>query len=94
MEYVVGNRIDEEYAFAWWVCYTLKKRDNIITKAKARFIKKSHKFDVEVPTLDKEAYRLDLKNNKTIYHDGIKKEMTNVALAFHILDHGEEDPVG
>ena len=49
-EYVVGNGISEESAFAWWVLYTLKKIDHIIAKVKARFLEKSHKFGVEVPT--------------------------------------------
>ena len=34
-EYVVGNRISEETAFAWWLPYTLKKRYHIISKVKA-----------------------------------------------------------
>ena len=58
------------------------------------FLKKSQNFGVEVPTSSEEAYRLNHKNNNTLWSDAIKKEMTNVAVAFHILDHGEEDPVG
>ena len=73
VEHVVGNRISEEAAFAWWVPYTLKKRDHIIAKFKARFLKKSHKFDVEVPTSVEEAYKLDKKNNNTLWRDAIKK---------------------
>ena len=88
-EYVVGYRISEESAFSWWVPYTLNKQYHIIAKVKARFLKKSHKFGVEVPTSIKEAYRLDQKNNNTLWRDAIKKEMTNVAVAFHILDHGK-----
>ena len=92
-EYVVGNRISEESTFSWWVPYTLKKPDHIITKVKAWFIKKSHKFGVEVPTSVKEAYKLYQKNNNTLLRDVIKKEMINVSVDFHILYHGEEDPV-
>ena len=33
-EYAVANRIDGEPAFAWWVPYTLKKRNRIISKVK------------------------------------------------------------
>ena len=91
-EYVVGNRISEESAFAWWVPYTLNKRDQIIHKINERLFKNPHKFCVDVPTSIKEAYRLDQKNNSNLH--AIKKEMTNVAVAFHILDHGKEDPVG
>ena len=93
-EYVVGNRIYENPAFAWWVPYTLKKWDHIIAKVKARFLEKSHKFGVEVHTSVKEAYELNKKNNNTRWRDAIKKEMTNVSIAFHILNHSEENPVG
>ena len=69
VEYVVGNRISEEDAFSWWVPYTLNKRDQIITKVKAHFLKKSHKFGVEVPTLAEETYIIDQKNNNTLWRD-------------------------
>ena len=49
-EYVVRDRIYEESAFAWWVPYNLKKRDHIVAKVNARFLKSSHKFGMEVPT--------------------------------------------
>ena len=74
--------------------YTLKKRDHIISKVKARFLKKSHKFGVQVPTSVENAYELDKENGNTLWRDAIKKEMDNVAVAFHILDHGESEPVG
>ena len=72
-EYAAGNIISEESDFAWWVPYTLKKRDHIIAKIKARLLKKSHKFGVEVPTLVEEAYKTDKKNNNNICHEAIKK---------------------
>ena len=87
-EYVVGNRTFEESAFAWWVPYTLKKLYHIIAKFKARFLKKSRKFGVEVLTSVEEPYGLNQKNNNTLWRDVIKKEMTNVAVSFHILDQG------
>ena len=93
-EYVLENRISEEAAFAWWVSYTLKKRDHITAKVKACFLKKSQQFGVEVPTSFEEAYKLDKNNNNTLWRDVIKKEMTNVSIAFRILDNGEEKPVG
>ena len=89
-EYIAGN---EDAAFGWWVTYTLKKQDHIIAKVKALFLKKSHKFGVEVPTSVEEAYKSDKKNNNILWRDAIKKEMTNVSIDLHILDHGEENPV-
>ena len=93
-EYVVGNRISEEAAFAWWVPYNLNKRDHIISKVKARLLKKSNKFGVEVPTSVEEGYKLSKNNNNTLFRDAVKKEMTNVSIDFRILDHGEENPLG
>ena len=80
--------ISEEAAFAWWLLYTLKKWDHVIAKVKARFLNKSHTFSVEVPTSVEEAYRINKKNNNTLWRDRIKKEMTNDAVAFHIFYHG------
>ncbi len=36
-EYVVAIRIYGKPAFEWWVPYTLKKRERIISKAKAKY---------------------------------------------------------
>ena len=36
-EYAVASKIDDEPAFAWWVPYVLKKREHIISKAKAKY---------------------------------------------------------
>ena len=72
-ECVVGNSISEESTFAWWLPYTLKKWDHLISKVKACFPKNSHKFGVELPTSAEEAYILDQKNNNTLWCDVIKK---------------------
>ena len=88
-EYVVENIISEEAAFVWWVSYTLNKRDHIIAKVKERFLNKSHKFGLEVPTSAEEAYNLNKQDNNTLWCDAIKKGMSNVFITFHILDHGE-----
>jgi methionine synthase II (cobalamin-independent) len=39
-EYAVAKGIADEPAFAWWVPYFLKKRDNIISKLKTRLARK------------------------------------------------------
>jgi hypothetical protein len=38
-EYAIANKIAQELAFAWWVPYTLKKRDRIILAIKSRYAK-------------------------------------------------------
>ena len=96
-EYAVTNDIDTEPAFNYWVPHTLKKRDSIISlvkKRQTRYMKKTHKFDVEVPKTVKEAQELDQRNGDTKWADSISKEMTNVRVAFDILKDGVRAPIG
>ena len=66
--------IDHEPAFNWWVMHVLKKRDRIISLVKQRvprYLKRSHKFGIEVPTSVKDALELDRKNGNTFWADAI-----------------------
>eukprot|EP01082_Thalassiosira_pseudonana_P011160 g10259.t1 g10259 contig4:1534300-1534839(+) len=61
-EYAVAAGIDHEPAFNWWVRHVLKKRDRIIAQVKqrnARYLKKTHKFGIEMPKSVQEALELD-----------------------------------
>ena len=64
----------------------LKKRDGIITsirKHQTRYLKKSHKFDIELPKNVEQALALDAKiSNNTLWADAISKKMENVRVAF------------
>lgn len=93
-EFAKARGIDDEAAFAYWVPYTLRKRDIIISVVKSRARKTSHKYGVELPTSVEHAYELDEKNGNTLWRDAIKKEMHNVGIAFEILEEGENVPVG
>ena len=82
------NDIDTEPAFSYWVTHTLKKRDSIISlvkKRETRYLKKTHKFGIDMPKTVKEAAELDAKNGDTKWMDEISKEMANVRVAFDIL---------
>jgi hypothetical protein len=48
-EYVVSNKLISQPAFAWWVPFTLKKRDRIVAKVNSRYLKRTQKFGIEVP---------------------------------------------
>jgi hypothetical protein len=96
-EYAVAQGIDDEPAFNWWVCAVLRKREHIIAlvkKRSTRFLKKTHKFGIEVPRSVAEAYALDKKNGNTLWADSIAKEMMNVRIAFKILASGDKVPIG
>ena len=93
-EYVTARGIQDESAFAWWVPYTLQKRDVIVSAVSSRVRKCSHKYGIEIPTSITHAKRIDQKNGNTFWTDAILKEMKNVGIAFTILDMGKKAPPG
>lgn len=77
-EYAVAQSIEHEPGFNFWVNQMLKKRERIISlvkKRSARYLKKTHKFGIELPKTVAEAYALDKKNGNTYWADAIAKEM-------------------
>ncbi len=94
---MVVQGIDDEPAFNWWVHHVLHKRKHIITlvkKRSTRFLKKTHKFGIEVPRSVAEAYALNKKNGNTLWVDLIAKEMKNVRIVFKILANCDKVPIG
>jgi len=90
----VTCEIDHEPAFNYWVPQTLRKRDHIISLVKqrqTRYLKKTHKFGIQVPKSVKEAYELDQTNGNTLWADSLTKEMKDVKVAFDIKD--DDDPI-
>jgi hypothetical protein len=61
-EWSVARGIKSEPAFAWWVDFTLKKRDCIISGVKQRVIKKTHEFGMRVLSIVNEAHALNKVN--------------------------------
>jgi hypothetical protein len=89
--------IDQEPAFNWWVPHLLRKRDHIISlvrKQNPRYLKRTHKFGIELPKTIKEALEIDKKNDNTFWADTITKEMNDVCIAFKILLDGQSVPIG
>ena len=74
----------------------LKKRDRIIVsvrKLKTRYLKKSHKFGIELPKTGEQALALDAKNSNTLWADAISKELKGVRVTFKILPNGKKVPI-
>jgi hypothetical protein len=68
-EYAVTKGINHEPAFNWWVPHVLKKLDRIISLVRKRtthYLKRTHKFGIEVPKTVKEALALDPKIGNTL----------------------------
>ncbi len=96
-EYAVSKELDHEPAFNWWVPHVLKKRDQIISLVHRRttcYLKRTHKFGIEIPKTVNEALALDRKNANTLWADAIPKEMREVHIAFNILPDGGSVPIG
>ena len=89
-EFAVVRGIDEEPAFAWWVPFTPCSRDRIIASVAAGIKQISHKYGVEIPRSIKESFEIDARNGKTYWRDALKKEMTNLKVAFDILENSQD----
>jgi hypothetical protein len=92
-EYAVGNRIDQEPAFRWWVSDVLRKRNRIIAKVKKRYWRLTHKFGIRLPKTVEEAIQIDRETNTTYWTDAIKKEMERVGVAFEFIDNWTPEQV-
>jgi hypothetical protein len=96
-EYAVTKGLGHEPAFNWWVSHVLKKRDQIISLVRRktiRYLKRTHKFGIEIPKTVKKALALDRKNGNTLWVDAIAKEMREVRIDFNILPDGGSVPIG
>jgi hypothetical protein len=90
-KYAVLARITEEPAFAWWVPYTLRKRNRIIAKLKSKYWLRTHKFGIKIPKTVAEAKQLDQENGNNLWWE----DMRNVCPAFEAWDKSKaEIPIG
>ena len=90
-EYAVSNQLQEEPAFKWWVKDVLRRRDRIISKVKARYWRKTHKFGIRIPKTVKEALEIDKATGTNFWELAIQKEMANVKIAFEKGAHTVEE---
>jgi hypothetical protein len=85
-DYAVNNKIDNEPAFKWWVPYTLRKRERIVKKVKAKYWRTTHKFGIRLPKNVEEALRIDAENNNTLWRDAIEKEMSKAKISYSAVE--------
>ena len=91
-DYAVAHGLDSEPAFAWWVPFTLKRRNRIIAAVNKRYHKRTHKFGIEIPKTYEDCVRIDKENGNTYWQDAIRKEMAKVRIAFKTLGDNEQVP--
>ena len=93
-EFSKARGIDDEPAFAWWVPYTLRKRDIILAAVKQRVRKTTRKYGIEIPRSVEHAIEIDRKNEDTYWQDAIALEMVNIGVAFEVLEDQKQVPNG
>lgn len=81
-ECTITNGIEDELAFKQQVPSTLKKRDRIISKVKAKNWRTTHKFGIRVPKSVNEAYEIDRLTGTNFQTKVIEKEMQNMQIVF------------
>ena len=59
----------------------IRKQDVIISTIKL-IVRKMHKYGIKTPPSINHAYRIDKKNEDTLWQDAIRTEMHNVEIAF------------
>ena len=94
VEYARARGISNEPAFAWWVPYTLRKREVILAAVKNRIRRMTHKYGIKISRDVEHAHEIDARNGNTLWRDAIKKEMYNVGVTYEILDEGAHVPHG
>ena len=65
-EYAVSREISDEPAFYWWVPYTLRKQDTIVSSICVRIAKSNYKYGIKIPKTIKEVLTLDAENGNTL----------------------------
>ena len=66
----------------------------MVKRRNTRYLKRTHKFGIEVPKTVAEAHDLDRKNGNTLWMDAIVKEMREVQKAFKIIPDDQTAPIG
>ena len=93
-EFAMARGIQDQPAFAWWVPFTLGKRDGIVYAIKSRVRKVTRKNGIEIPLDVEHAGRLDKLNGNDLWAKALAKEMYNVSVAFEILAAGQRAQKG
>ena len=93
-EFATAQGISEEPSFIWWLPYTLRRRDRIISTVNKCIQRMSHKYGVEIPTSVEYSYKIDTDNGNHLWRTAINRKMENLRVAFNILHKGQIPPQG
>ena len=66
----------------------------MIEYVNSRVRKSSHKYGIQIPTSIEEKKKIIRKNGTTYWKDAISNEISDVGIAFNILEDNESVPPG
>eukprot|EP00957_Ditylum_brightwellii_P002176 167067-Ditylum_brightwellii.AAC.2 len=92
-EYAKSGELDDKATLQWWVPYTLRKHDQIISAIKSRVRKISVKYGINVPRNVEEATLFDRENGNTLWQDAIDLEMHTILPVFDVHKGGKPPSV-
>ena len=70
-----------------------QKKDSIISNVKwhsASYLKRVHKFGLELPKMVEEAVAINKKKRNTLWQDAVQKKMELVEVTFQTIHEGEK----
>ena len=80
-------------AFAWWVLYSLRKRNIILSNIRARIRKTTHKYEIKLLTSVKHSIEIDNNNGNILWKDSLAKEMKEFGVSFEVQEEGLVEPI-
>ena len=93
-QYAIKNKLNKEPAFNWWVNYTMRKADRIISKLKSKYWQRTHKYGIQIPKSAEEAYEIDKANANKLWTDAIREEMTKIKGAVRVYEGNANELTG
>jgi hypothetical protein len=90
----MAHNLQDKPAFSWWIGDIQKQCKRIICAIENHYLKRTHKFGVQVPKSVEEALQIDRDTGTTLWHEAIQKEMKNNAIAFEFLEPQASAPLG
>ena len=93
-EFVKSRGAENEPDFAWWAPYYLRQRDVIVGSLNSQLKYRNVKYGIVIPNTIDDCIKIDQENENRLWQEAVEQEMSNVAVAFEILDAGKVPPVG
>ena len=86
-EFAMGNGLQDEPAFIWWVRNVLRHKERIISKVKSKYWKTTHMYGIRLPHSVEEALQLDRESGTDYWTKAIAKENAKVRVAWKAMDN-------